>query len=103
MSEARRSTRVDCGGQLSAPTDAKKACRLLPAMCVGRKERWVAEGLVGLSGVRAGGLAVKGQFPRNGRCASGSVELLGTRAWASSLREADAGALPGLALSLIHI
>ena len=57
----------------------------------------MAADLVGLSGVRAGGLAVKGQFPRNGRCGSGSVELLGTRAWASSLREADAGALPGLA------
>ena len=68
-SEERRSTLVVRGPQEAVPTADRKACRLLPAMCVGRKERCVSGKRAGLSGARTGGLAVNGQFPRGARCA----------------------------------
>lgn len=97
VSEALRSTRGDFGLQVSEPKDAKKACRLL--LCVGadKKDRGVAAGLAGPSGARTGGLAVKGQLPRNGRCPGGSLEWLGGMTEAVCLQKAIADSAPDLA------
>lgn len=68
-SDMRRNTRADwCVRPSAEESDAKKAS-LLPMDEWGRKDRllWDADGPAGACGAAAGGLTLKGQFPRRGR------------------------------------